>query len=293
MKTEISTSRTNALAERLSALSRERFYDVYKQFEWPDKLDPDSFSMSPELTTLSGTPIWSTLSDEQKWRLTICESATLFSNSLNGEKVLVAGLASQLYSKRATPEITDYLHHFLDEENKHMIMFGVFCRKYVGRVYPDKRLAVPAKYAPGEELLRFYTLAMVVEAYGDYYNMRVMNDERCNPLVRAISSVHHVDEACHMAFDKAYLADLAAEHMPSWDDETRKTFQEWLAVFMKVTWLTFYNPAAYRDAGIEDPYEVQKIALAAPEQKALREKVSASVANFFLRTGLIAALPDV
>jgi hypothetical protein len=293
MKTEISTSRTNALAERLSALSRERFYDVYQQFEWPDRLDPDSFSMSPEITTLSDTPVWSALTDEQKWRLTITETATLFSNTLNGEKVLVAGLASQLYSKAATPEITDYLHHFLDEENKHMIMFGVFCRKYVGRVYPDKRLAMPAKYAPGEELLRFYTLAMVVEAYGDYFNVRVMNDDRCNPLVRAISRVHHVDEARHIAFDKAYLAELAAEHMPGWDDATRTNFQTWLAGFMKANWLTFYNPAAYHDAGIENPYEVQKIAMAAPGQKALREKVTASVANFFLQTGLVAELPEV
>lgn len=293
MKSEISTSRTNALAERLSALSRERFYDVYEQFEWPERLDPDSFSMSPEITTLCGTPVWSALTDEQKWRLTITETATLFSNTLNGEKVLVAGLASQLYSKAATPEITDYLHHFLDEENKHMIMFGVFCRKYVGRVYPDKRLAMPARYAPGEELLRFYTLAMVVEAYGDYYNVRVMGDDRCNPLVRAISRVHHVDEARHIAFDKAYLAELAAEHMPGWDDATRKSFQDWLAGFMKANWLTFYNPAAYRDAGIEDPYEAQKIALAAPEQKALREKVTANVASFFLQTGLIAELPTV
>lgn len=293
MKTEISRSRTNALAERLTAQSRERFYDVYEQFEWPDRLDPDAFSMSPEITTLSGTPIWSTLSDEQKWRLTITETATLFSNTLNGERVLVAGLASQLYSKGATPEITDYLHHFLDEENKHMIMFGVFCRKYVGRVYPDKRLAMPAKYAPGEELLRFYTLAMVVEAYGDYYNVRVMSDDRCNPLVRAISRVHHVDEARHIAFDKAYLAELAAEHMPGWDDATRKGFHGWLAGFMKANWQTFYNPAAYRDAGIEDPYEVQKIAMAAPAQKALREKVTSNVASFFLQTGLITELPDV
>lgn len=286
---------TNKLSKRLSQLSRDRFYDVYKQFEWPEKLDHDYLSMSPEITTLSGTELWSTLSDEQKWKLTICEAANLFSNTLNGEKILVAGLASQLYSKAASPEITDYLHHFLDEENKHMIMFGIFCDKYIGRVYPPKNIPLPSnkKYAAGEELIGFYAMAMVVEAFGDYYNVKVMNDDRCDPLTREISRVHHLDEARHLSFDRSYLTELAAEYLPTWDEETLTSFQQWLAGFMRVNWVTYYNPAAYRDAGIDEPYEVQKIAMAAPAQKALRETISEGLTKFFLKIGLLAQKPDL
>lgn len=284
---------SSELAVRLTQQSREQFWNVYTEFQWPEKLEGDRFAMTPELVSIHGTELWNELTKEQQIRLSLYEIGNFFSLTLQGERPLVAGLSDRLYSSRLSSEGTEYIHHFIDEENKHMIMFGAFCRKYVGRVYPDKRLAMPAKYAPGEELLRFYTLAMVVEAYGDYFNVRVMSDDRCNPLVRAISRVHHVDEARHIAFDKAYLAELAAEHMPGWDDETRRSFQQWLAGFMKANWLTFYNPAAYRDAGIENPYEVQKIAMAAPGQKALREKVTASVANFFLQTGLVAELPEV
>lgn len=231
----VDLTRTNELSRRLSALSRERFYDVYHSFEWPERLDPDRFAMSPEITTLAGTEVWSALTDEQIRALTIYETATLFSNTLNGERLLVSGLATQLYGRDATPEITDYLHHFLDEENKHMIMFGVFCDSYAGRVYPEKKLA----------------------------------------------------------FDRAYLTELAAEHVPQWPEETLAAFRKWLAGFMRVNWVTFYNPAAYRDAGIENPYEVQQIALASDAQKALRRDISRGTVRFFQKIGLLEDEPEL
>lgn len=285
--------KTNELTHRLNALSRENFYNVYDAITWPDELDSNKTAMPPELTTLYGTEIWPTLSDEQIRNLTITETATLFSNTLNGERLLVAGLSAQIYSSKTSPEITDYLHHFLDEENKHMIMFGVFCNKYVGRVYPEKKLQFPQAYAPGEELIRFYTLAMVVEAYGDYFNVRAMTDDTCDPVVRQISELHHLDEARHLSFDRAYLTELAERHIPNWEPETLKTFQEWLAGFMRTNWVTFYSPAAYKDAGIPDAYEAAQTAFAAPYQLALRERVTAGVTKFFLKNGLITAEPQL
>ncbi|MAT83807.1 MAG: hypothetical protein CMD39_05915 [Gammaproteobacteria bacterium] len=290
----VDLTRTNELSRRLSAMSRERFYDVYHSFEWPERLDPDRFAMSPEITTLAGTEVLNSLTDEQIHALTVYETATLFSNTLNGERLLVSGLATQLYGRDATPEITDYLHHFLDEENKHMIMFGVFCDTYAGRVYPEKKLAfAEGPMAPGEALIRFYAMAMVVEAFGDYYNVRTMQDDRCDPLAREISRVHHQDEARHLAFDRAYLTELAAEHLPQWPEETLTAFRKWLAGFMRVNWVTFYNPAAYRDAGIENPYEVQQLALASESQKTLRRDISRGTVRFFLKIGLLDEEPEL
>lgn len=286
-------SNTSELSRRLNALSRENFYDVYKSFDWPDELGADYLAIAPEYTTVYGTDVWSSLTDEQIRMVSITDTANLYANTLNGERLLVAGLSSQLYTKNAPAEITDYLHHFLDEENKHMIMFGVFCRKYIGRVYPEKKFAFARKYVPGEELLRFYALAMVVEAYGDFFNIRAMNDPQCDPLVREISRVHHLDEARHLSFDRAYLAELAAQYMPEWEPETVSEFRAWLAGFMKTNWVTFYNPAAYKDAGIEEPYEVAKIAMASPYQRALREKISAGVVRFFMKIGLLDGVPAV
>ena len=81
MNVALRLSNTNELSKRLCDLSRDNFYDVYKRFEWPEELGHDYLAMSPEITTLSGTELWGTLSDEQKRKLTIVETATLFSNT--------------------------------------------------------------------------------------------------------------------------------------------------------------------------------------------------------------------
>ena len=49
------------------------------------------------------------------------------------------GLAGRLYRKDLA-DVADYLHHFLDEENKHSIFFGGFCRRYA-RVYRTRQVA--------------------------------------------------------------------------------------------------------------------------------------------------------
>lgn len=278
---------TDRLCERLSAKSRENFYDVYKRFEWTDRIDPDRFGMPPEITTLHGTDVWDELDDEQKHRLGICEAGNLFAGTLHGEQVLVAGLSNQLYGKKLSPEVTDYLHHFLDEENKHMVMFGLYCRKYVGRVYPAKSLPLPRALGPGEDIIGFYALAMVVEDFGDYFNIRTMRDDRCDPLVREISRVHHVDESRHLSFDRAYLTDLCEEWLPRWDDAQRTKFSDWLRGFMEIHWGTYYNPVVYKDVGLEDPYGLRLRAMKHPAQTALREKVSEKLTAFFTKIGLL------
>lgn len=283
---------TDQLCARLCAKSREDMYDVYERFEWTDAIDPDRPAMTPELTTLYGTELWAGLTDEQKHRLTVCETGNLFANTLHGEQALVSGLSAQLYGKKLSPELTDYLHHFLDEENKHMVMFGIYCRKYVGRVYPEKKLSFPKELAPGEDLLGFYALAMVVEDFGDYFNIRTMRDDGCDPLVREISRVHHIDESRHLAFDRAYVTDLAEEWLPQWDEAQRTKFSDWLGGFMKANWATYYNPTVYKDIGIEKPFEARRHAMEHPVQLEIRAKVFEKLNVFFTKIGLLQARVD-
>lgn len=280
-------TRTDELSRRLTAASRDAMYDVYRRFAWTDRIDPDRYAMPPEVLTLYGTPIWGDLRDEQRHRLAIAETANLFANTLHGEQALVAGLSERLYGARQSDDATDYLHHFLDEENKHMVMFGVFCRKYVGRVYPDRSVAFPKTLAPGEDEIGFYAMAMVVEDFGDFYNVRTMKDDRCDALVRDISQQHHVDESRHLAFDRAYLSDLSERWLPEWDEAQRARFATWLRGFMEANWSLYYNPSAYKDAGIDEPYLVRQLAIAHPAQVAHRARVSAKLERFFEKIGLL------
>lgn len=279
------------LASRLSRASCRKFYDVYNAFDWPPRLQEGAWCMPPELISIYGTPVYEALDEAQRQRLSLHELCNFFSLVLQGERVLVQGLAHRLYQSSNNRVITEYLHHFLDEENKHMVMFGEFCHRYIGKVYPEKKVALPREFAKGEDEVVFFCLAMVVEELGDYYNLAIAPDERCDPLVREINKVHHIDEARHLAFGRSYLAELFERHRPHWSEETLASFRQWLVSYLKSCWGDYYNPSVYRDAGLADAYEVRLAALAHPACIAHRQRASAKVVDYFVRTGLLLEAP--
>jgi hypothetical protein len=281
------------IAVRLSKASCRKFYDVYNSFDWPEALQEGAWCMPPELISLYGTPAYDQLDEPARLRLSLYELANLFSLVLQGERLLVQGLAHRLYSTGNNREITEYLHHFLDEENKHMVMFGEFCHRYAGKVYPEKKLALPREYARGEEEVVFFCMAMVVEELGDYYNVVIAKDARVDPLVREINHVHHVDEARHLAFGRLYLAELFERYVPHWSAQALDSFRHWLASYLKASWADYYNPTVYRDAGIANAYDVRQMALAHPATAQHRRQASDKLVRYFVKAGLLTDAPEL
>ncbi len=202
-------------------------------------------------------------------------------------------MTNRMYRKANLGAVTEYLHHFVDEENKHMVMFGTFCNRYAGKIYPEKKLVLPREYAKGEEDIAFFCKVLIVEELGDYYNLAMMSDDRIHPLIAKINKVHHVDEARHLAFGREYLKELAETSQGQWSDEERDSFQSWLSAYLVSSWGDFYNPAVYRDAGIEDSYNVRKMALSHPACREMRQRVSQKVIDYFLETKLLPEAPPI
>ncbi len=247
--------------------------------------------MPPELISIHGTPAYDALSEAQKHRLSLYEIGNFFSLVLQGERPLVQGLVHRMYLKSNSREVTEYLHHFVDEENKHMVMFGEFCNRYIGKVYPEKKIALGRTFAKGEEEVAFYCKVMVVEELGDYYNVAIDRDERVDPLVREINRVHHRDEARHLAFGRVHLAELFERHAAGWTAEALSSFRGWLAEYLRAAWGDFYNPTMYRDAGLDSAYELRQLALSHPACAGFRSRASDKLVTYFLKTGLLAEQP--
>jgi hypothetical protein len=282
------------LAVRLSDASVRKQWDVYSAFEWPESIDPEAgWSMSPELVSIYGTDAWDALDDAARKRLSFYEIVNFFSFVLLGERPLIEGMTHRMYRKANLGAVTEYLHHFVAEENKHMIMFGTFCNRYAQKIYPEKKLVLPREYAKGEEDIAFFCKVLIVEELGDYYNLKMMSDDRIHPLVAKINKVHHIDEARHLAFGREYLRELSEAFQTRWTDEERASFQKWLGDYLRSSWGDFYNPAVYKDAGIDDGYGVRKMALEHPTCRAMRERVSQKVVEYFLDTGLLDEAPQL
>jgi len=280
------------LAVRLSDASVRKSWDVYTAFDWPEQLDPEAeWYMLPELISIYGTETWEGLSETEQKRLSFYEIVNFFSFVLYGERPLISGLMNRMYRKRTQGPITDYLHHFIDEENKHMIMFGEFCKRYAGKIYPEKKIVLPREYAKGEEEIAFFCKVLIVEELGDYYNLKMMSDKTINPLVAKINKVHHIDEARHLGFGREFLRELADETVDSWTAEETESFRTWLTQYLSSSWGDFYNPAVYKDAGIKDGYGTRKMAMAHSACATFRAEASQKLVDYFIDTRLLSEAP--
>ena len=267
------------LATRLCAVSRHNYTNPYTSLEWPESLDEDTWYMSPELISLYGTDDYAHLDDAQRKRLSFFETLNFFSLNIHGEKYVVEGLSQRVYSGQNVP-LTDYMQHFLDEENKHMVYFGGFCNRY-GHIYPPRTFRVPRDDAdPGEEEFLFFAKVLIFENIVDVYNTRIARDERVAPIARQINRLHHLDEARHLAFGRARVRDLYDKHSPQWSPPRRRRIAGYLIAYQESLWREYYNPATYSDAGLDQPYEVMRRALAHAACRRHRQEVAHRYLSF-------------
>jgi hypothetical protein len=213
--------------------------------------------------------------------------------NIHGERALIEGLARRLY-KRDNQVLAPYLHHFLDEENKHMIYFGGFCTRYAGKIYPERKLPLQGRqFEPGEEDFLFFSKVLIFEEIVDVYNIRMSADEKLHCLARQINLLHHKDEARHLVFGRRLVEQLYEHFAPKWSENTIAEIREYLTGYLKATWSEYYNPDVYRDAGIADPYDVRELAMQSEHSKELRNEISKGCIKFFVQSGILQTAPEL
>ena len=168
-----------------------------------------------------------------------------------------------------------------------------FCTRYAGKVYPEKKLPFPREFAPGEEDFLFFAKVLVFEEIVDVYNRRMARDERIAPIAREIHWLHHFEEARHLVFGRELVAELFARHRAQWPDEVLRGVRPRSRPTWRATWKEYYNPDAYRDAGLEGAFELRRAALASPSARAHRIEVSQGCLRFLLEGGILEEAPPL
>jgi hypothetical protein len=264
-------------AARLSHLSQRSYRNPYTALAWPEAVDPErDWFGSPELLSLYGTRLWDSLDERARRRLAFFEAANFYSLNIHGEKSLMQGLAGRLYRKDLM-DVADYLHHFLDEENKHSIFFGGFCCRYA-RVYRTRQVAWTESRPRDVEDFLFFAKTMIFEEIVDHYNWLQARDERLHPVARYINRNHHVEEARHLIFGRQLVTELWRTQQ--WDAQTVDDVRGYLAAFITSSWREYYNPDVYADAGLTDPWEAAETAWQSPAQREHRRTVTAKCLGF-------------
>jgi hypothetical protein len=276
--------------ERLNELSRDRYANPYTAISWPESVDPErDWFFTPELSSLYGTAHWDTLDDVGRHRLAFAEAANFFSLNIHGEKALMEGLAGRLY-RPDLGEIAGYLHHFLDEENKHSVYFGGFCQRYA-KVYRTRHVAMREQADRSVADLLFFAKVLLFEEHADRYNVLQAKDSRLHSLAVFINAAHHADESRHLVFNRAIVQAFWDTYRPDWDAPTLAAIRAHLDQFFLVTWREYYNPDVYADAGFANPWQVAEDAWHAPAQRAHRRRLSARCLRYFAGIGLLPEEP--
>ncbi len=280
------------VSKRLSAQSVKNYYSPYELIQFPDSIDRNNWFMTPELVSIYGSAQWQSLSEEQKKNLAFYEAINFFGINIHGEKSLIQGLSQRLYESQ-NPAVTNYIHHFIDEENKHMYFFGTFCEKYAGKIYPDRKINFPRDFAPGEEELLFFIKVFIFEELVDFYNLTMGRDERVDALSRKINMNHHEDESRHLAFGRVILNDIFKSYKDQWSSEILFRIREYIQAYYLTTWREYYNPDIYIDAGIENPYQLASEVFDSIQAKAHRARVSRSSLLYLKKCGIIEEIFEV
>lgn len=282
-----------ALVEKLVMASKKKVVDPDTDVPWTDAIDPDAWYQAPEYISLYGTPVYDALPEPQRKKLAFHEAVNFFSLNINGERALMQGLAKRLYRVR-TVETTPYIHHFLDEENRHSMYFGRFCMDYAGRVYPDKKIETANDMSPEEDDLFFFVKVMIFEELADAYNVAqgwALGDT-LHPVARAINKLHHIDEARHLIFGREVAKILSKSCLAKWTPERAAEMRAYFEGYLHATWREYYNPDVYKDAGIADAYGVRQMAWSHEACRAHRRRTSANVVKFLLEQSILDKEPD-
>ncbi len=261
----------------LSTLSEvsEREHIDPATFDWPDTVPEDAWYFSPELISIYGTEAWQQLSDAARKRLSFFEAVNFFSMNIHGEKYLISEISKRLFNDEES-ELSRYLLHFIDEESQHMMYFSGFCRRYAGKIYPDRTIHSPDTQDEQYDMFLLFARINVFEEIVDHYNKTMAKDDRLLPVVREIHRIHHVEELRHLAFGRNFLKDCLDRHVETWDDARRDDLRAQLSCYLRFVWKQYCNPQAYTDAGIEAAFDVWRAVsqdpLMARHRKAVNEK---------------------
>ncbi|MFD5831321.1 diiron oxygenase [Lentzea sp. NPDC060358] len=271
-------------AERLLKSSAEKFYDPEVDIDWSAPLADDLFYIPEQRISLYGTPLYDTLTREQRIELSKHELASIASVGLWFELLLMQMLVKVVYNTDPTTRHAQYALTEVADECRHSTMFArlverVGCPAYGPTRHTHRmgKLLPVIGYGPA-----MYGSILVAEEILDRLQREAMNDETVQPIVRMVNRIHVLEEARHVRFAREELQRGMAE-LKGYE----KPYQKWLVgyVSMMIT-RAIINPRVYAAVGL-DVREAHRQALANPRFQETIRWSGERIMSFLDEAGLV------
>jgi hypothetical protein len=272
-------------AKRLLASSTKNSYNPELDIDW-DSPDTALAHMPLHRVSLYGSPLWDTLTQEQRVTLSKAEITSVARVGLWFEILLMGMLAAHAYNQDPASLHTQYALTEIGDETRHSVMFARYADRNGGieyKVHPvvhrlGKVFRLLAPTGPS-----MWAGTLVAEELLDRLQREAMNDEMIDPLPRMINRIHVVEEARHVRFARE---ELAREMQSSRWGPKRWLHRVLAAAAALVIARSLISPKVYPTVGI-DPKVGRKAALATPRYHENQRWMGEKILGYLTEVGMM------
>jgi P-aminobenzoate N-oxygenase AurF len=271
-------------SDRLLKGSVKKSYAPIVDIDWDAPLDPDKFFLPQKTVSLYGTPLWETMTHEQRIELSRQELVNTLSAGIWFENILNQALLRKMMHQDPTARATHYELTELGDEARHMVMFGKAIERIGAKPVRPRRYhriiinALPFAFQ-GSML---WVAALVGEEIFDSLQRQIMDDPDLQPMVQRLMRIHVTEEARHIQFARDGLR-RRAPHM-------RRIPRMFVANVNGVGGYffrsLFANRVPYRRTGL-DAREARRVARSSPHRREVQISGFAPLGAFLEEVGLM------
>ncbi|TFV50334.1 diiron oxygenase [Blastococcus sp. TF02A-35] len=273
-----------ALSTRLLGSAAKRSYDPVVDIDWTAPIPEDLYGLSPEWSTLYGTPLWHSLDHSQRVTLTIHEYCSISGIGIWFEHLLMQLVLRDIYGDDpAQPHVQWALTEIADE-CRHSVMFARTAQTFGAPSYgpPATLLKLGKGYAKRADGPAAYAAILVAEEILDIFQRDLMKDERVQPLTRATSQIHVVEEARHMRFAREEVA----RRTPELSFLQLRRHRTMVAACAAIVAENLVQPQVYAAVGL-DPKVARAAARGNEHYNAKLKESAAGLVSFLRGVGLV------
>jgi hypothetical protein len=279
-----------ALSTRLLGSAARKSYDPVVDIDWAAPIPDGLYGLSPEWSTLYGTPLWDGLAEEQRVTLTVHEYCSISGVGIWFECLLMQLVLKDIYGEDpAQPHVQWALTEIADE-CRHSVMFARTAERFGAPSYqpPAGILKLGKAFVARADGPAAYAAILVAEEILDIFQRDLMKDERVQPLTRATSQIHVVEEARHMRFAREEIARRTPE-LSRWALFRHRTAVASVAAIVADN---LVQPEVYAAVGL-DPAEARAAARANVHYGAKLRDASAGLVAFLRDVGLVGGASEL
>ncbi|WP_461142790.1 AurF N-oxygenase family protein [Salinifilum aidingensis] len=271
-------------ADRLLKSSAKNSYDPEVDIDWDAPLEDGKAFLPLHRSSLYGTELWDGLTDEQRIELTKHEFASVASNGLWFEVLLMQMLLKEYYDADPRTGHAQYALTEIADECRHSTMFGKAVERIGAPAYgPVPLLKNGGRFLPAT--LRgpsAYASILIAEEILDRIQRDQMWDENVQPLVRMVNRIHVLEEARHVTFAREEVV----RRMADCGKAERAYHQFATAAVGYAICYSLINPHVYKAVGIR-PRDGFEAAWQNPNWQSTLHWAGEKIMSFLDEAGLV------